>query len=132
MKIDFDKISQRILALPLPARHYLELLPGKEGTVFLTEGSPIEGMRGGGGVAIYRFDLKGRKADRVLENVSSFSLSANGEKMLYRAGPGRGSAAASAAWFIAPVPSGADALCRRPRPGSGCEASESLVNGSGC
>jgi tricorn protease len=107
VKVDFERISQRILALPLPARHYLELLPGKDGTVFLLEGSPIEELRGFGGLSVYRFDLKTRKADKLLDNVLAFVLSANGEKMLYRTGGPRASVTAPQSWFIAPVASGA-------------------------
>ena len=122
VKIDFDKISQRILALPLPARHYLELLPGKEGAVFLTEGSPIEGMRGGGGVAIYRFDLKGRKADQVLENVSwRFPCPPMARKCFTGRARGGGVPRLRAAWFIAPVPSGATPPAGGPGPAAGAK-----------
>jgi len=37
VKVDFEKIGQRILALPIPARNYSELKPGKEGVLFLVE-----------------------------------------------------------------------------------------------
>src|SRR6185437_6426083 len=33
--IDFERIGQRILALPVPARNYSALLAGKEGILFL-------------------------------------------------------------------------------------------------
>lgn len=117
VKVDFEKIGQRILAMPLPARHYVELLPGKDDTVFIAEGSPIEQMRGGGALTVYRFDLKTRKADKVLENASAFSLSANGEKMLYRTGAARGGAGA-ATWFVAPVPGPAGASMGAAAPPS--------------
>ena len=42
VKVDFEKIGQRILAMPLPPRNYVELHPGKEGVLFVVEaGSPL-------------------------------------------------------------------------------------------
>ena len=38
VKVDFEKIGQRILAMPIPARNYTELKTGKEGVLFLVEG----------------------------------------------------------------------------------------------
>ena len=35
VKIDIDGIGQRILSLPIPAKNYLNLLPGKSGILFL-------------------------------------------------------------------------------------------------
>jgi len=37
VRIDAENISQRILALPLPARNYGQLVAGKAGTIFLME-----------------------------------------------------------------------------------------------
>ena len=36
VRIDFDGFSQRILAVPVPAANYGQLVAGKEGVVFLT------------------------------------------------------------------------------------------------
>jgi tricorn protease len=80
VRIDLERISQRILALPLPARNYTALATGKEGVLFFTEGPPV----GSGPQPLQRFELKTRKAEKVLDNVASFVVSANGEKLLYR------------------------------------------------
>jgi tricorn protease len=88
--IDFDKISQRIIALPIPARNFIGLAAGKPNTLFIAE-FPGAGP-GVMGATVHKYDLEKRKFDKVLENVGSFDLSANGEKMLFRQGP---------AWFIA-------------------------------
>jgi len=107
VKVDFEKINQRILALPIPARNYAELKPGKEGVLYLMEAPLVEPMDGPSTLTVQRFVLKTRKADKVLDNVQDFYISANGEKMLYRL-PGASQSGAAGAppqsWAIAPVP----------------------------
>ena len=86
VRIDFDRIQQRIVALPLPARHYIGLRAGKAGTLYVLESSG--GGRGFGGAStLSKYDLKARKLDKLAENVAFFDLSANGEKMLIRTVP---------------------------------------------
>lgn len=107
VKIDFEKISQRILGLPLPARNYTEIRPGKEGTIFVVEGPSVEPLRGPSFFAAHRFDLKTRKADKIVDNIFSFHVSANGEKMLYRVATPPQPAALTPppqTWIIAPIP----------------------------
>ena len=106
VRIDFDKIQQRIVALPLPARAYMMLSTGRAGNLYIMEpGANGGGGRGGagGGATLSKFDLKTRKTDKLADNVASFDLSANGEKMLLRMGGagaggrgGRGGVAAAA------------------------------------
>ena len=106
VKVDFEKISQRILALPLPARNYERLIPGKEGVLFLVEGPLVE-TPGSASIVVQRFELKSRKADKILDGVQAFVVSANGEKMLYRMPSPPQPAAASPApqvWMIASIP----------------------------
>ncbi|MEW6209587.1 MAG: PDZ domain-containing protein, partial [Acidobacteriota bacterium] len=87
VRIDFDRISQRILALPVPARNFVALVAGKASTLFL-----IEVALGAQGATLHKFDLDKRKFDKVLDGINGFDLSANGEKMLFSQGPN---------WFIA-------------------------------
>src|SRR5208282_3233995 len=48
VQIDFDNISQRILALPLPQRRYVGLQVGKTGVLFALEVSiPVPGTQAG-------------------------------------------------------------------------------------
>jgi tricorn protease len=92
--IDFDKIGQRILALPVPARNFAGMVAGKAGTIYVLEfPSSTPGVTG---VMVHKFDLEKRKLDKILENVTSFDISTNGEKVMYAQGqgPARG-------WFIA-------------------------------
>jgi tricorn protease len=90
VKIDFENILQRVLVLPMPPRRYVDLQPGKAGTLLALEASaPAPGMPPG--TTVHRFDLKERRADVAFGGVSQFRLAHNGEKALYRQGPG---------WFI--------------------------------
>ncbi len=77
VKIDFDNIGQRILAMPLPSRNYVGLQTGKAGVLFAIEK----------GLIVHRHDLKSRKSDVVTSGALFFEVSNNGEKMLVRQGP---------------------------------------------
>ena len=89
VKVDFDGIDQRILALPIPARNYVDIQAGKEGVLYLAEGSPVANSshEGGRGIhALWRFSLEKREATEVLNGIDTFTISANGEKILYKKG----------------------------------------------
>ena len=118
--IDFDDIGQRILTAPIPARNYFGMMAGKAGTLYLVETPPggVSALLPGGGLILHKFELDKRKTDKVLEGVTAFALSANGEKMLYRLGGGP-----SIAWFIAPTATPSQTRRGRVearRPGSLC------------
>ncbi len=85
--IDFDGIGQRIVALPVRAANYIGLDPGKAGTLFLAEIPDVPRFEGGVPVSISKFDLTTRKTETFVAGVNGFSVSANGEKALYRQGP---------------------------------------------
>ncbi|MBI1759900.1 MAG: PD40 domain-containing protein [Acidobacteria bacterium] len=87
VKIDFDGIGQRIIALPIPARNYADLAVGKANTLFVVEmptGPPAPGQPFG--MTVHKFDLEKRKLDKFLDAAQGFIVSANGEKVLYRQG----------------------------------------------
>jgi len=90
VRIDFDKLQQRIIALPLPARSYQSLTAGKAGMLYMVESGGGGGRGGGGGATLARYDLKARKEETLASGVAGFDLSANGEKMLLRMGGGGG------------------------------------------
>jgi tricorn protease len=99
VRIDLENISQRILALPIPARDYGGLAAGRTGELFLLE-NPGGFGRGRGGFAgqtLHKFDLKERETNRLLQGISGFDLSHDGTKMLYRQGT---------RWFITRAGSG--------------------------
>lgn len=93
--IDFDDIGQRILTVPIPPRNYTAMVSGKTGILYLAETPPAAP---GNAVILHKFELEKRKTDKVLEGVTAFALSANGEKMLFRLGGGQ-----TTNWFIVPT-----------------------------
>lgn len=89
--IDLDKIGQRIVALPLPARDYRALVPSRAGIFFLLEQVPNTGTATTPqtGMSLHRFDMDKRKAEKILDGLTLFDVSANGEKMLFGQAQGR-------------------------------------------
>ncbi|MFY9855598.1 MAG: PDZ domain-containing protein [Terracidiphilus sp.] len=87
VKVDLEKIGDRILSLPIPARNYSAIAAGKTGVVYLTETSPFGRTssqdRGPGIRAVWRFTLEKRKPETVLSDVDAFIVSADGSKVLY-------------------------------------------------
>ena len=93
--IDLDGIQQRTLALPIPARNYVTLMPGTTGVLLLGEGGAAansadespSGLR-----SVWRFTLETRKTEDVLHGSSAILTSTDGQKLLYQKGEG---------WWIA-------------------------------
>jgi len=105
--IDMDGIGQRIVAMPIKAANYIGLDTGKTGVLFLSEIPDVPSLTEPTLVSVSKFELSTRKTEPFLAGVSSFVVSANGEKALYRQGPGP-----AAPWFIA-------ATAVVPKPGDG-------------
>ena len=84
--IDFENVGQRIVALPIPARNYVDLRAGKKGILFLLEGPEVINTGEPATLNLHRFDLEKRKTEKILDDLKAFALSADGEKMLYRKG----------------------------------------------
>ena len=89
MQIDFENIGQRILALPIPPRNYVDLVAGKAGVLFLLEApvTPV-GAAGPAGpfgrLPLHKFDLDKRKLEPFAEIGGRAVISADGEKLLYK------------------------------------------------
>lgn len=105
--IDFEGIGQRIVAMPIKAANYVGMDAGKTGILFLGEIPSIPALDGPTLASVSKFDLSTRKTEPFVSGISNFSLSANGEKVLYRQGPPQGGQ-----WFIA-------ATAAAPKPGEG-------------
>lgn len=78
VKIDFDGLQQRIIALPIPAKVYVQLETAKEGTLLYAEQVPNGGDR-----ILHRFTLEKRESEKVVEGINGFEVAASGEKYLY-------------------------------------------------
>lgn len=79
--VDPAGFTGRTVALPgLAAAQYnnLEAAPGHVYYVKATDGAPR---------ALFRYDLKERKEEKVVENANGYLLTPDGKKLLYRQGP---------------------------------------------
>jgi tricorn protease len=89
--IDFERIDQRIIALPEPAGDNSSLQAGAAGQIYYLQGTsrrlaagPGDGPQGG---ALRRFDLTKRKGEVLMSGVRGFVLTADGKKALVSSGP---------------------------------------------
>ena len=103
-RIDLDGIDQRIIALPIPTRNYQGLIAGKANLLYILEQAPAGA--GAPGLTVQKYDLEKRKLDKAIDGVTSFEISANAEKALYRQGFGSW-VIGSTATLGAPMPPGA-------------------------
>ncbi|HEX5422647.1 MAG TPA: PDZ domain-containing protein [Candidatus Acidoferrales bacterium] len=83
VEIDFEGILQRILALPIPAGGYQDLYAGKEGEIYFSEGPVVSVSFGPPQLSIKKFDLKSRKVENIASGIQGFTVSSDGEKILY-------------------------------------------------
>ncbi len=81
VRIDPDGIHRRIMALPMPVRSYNGVVAGPEGSVFIGEFVPNER-----GLTLHKFSMEDREASVFAQGVSQVSVSADGQKLLYRSG----------------------------------------------
>jgi tricorn protease len=94
VRIDFDGLEHRIVALPVEAGGLADLQAGAAGTVFYVErprlvaAPPVgPGPRPG---ALTRFDLASREARVLARGVLEYRISGDRKKVLYRAAQGWG------------------------------------------
>ncbi len=94
VQIDFANINQRVLSLDVPAGDYDGLAAGPTGTIFYSETINEGGSRTT--VRLQRYQLRSAGptapagASTFLDNVRSFTLSADHKKLLYSSGFGGG------------------------------------------
>ncbi|MGD0941615.1 MAG: PDZ domain-containing protein, partial [Terracidiphilus sp.] len=98
VKMDLEKIGDRILALPIPSRNYGGISVGKTGVLYLAETAPFGRSSNEGGApgirALWRFTLEKRQPETVLNDIDSFTVTFDGSKVLYSRKGG---------WTIAPA-----------------------------
>jgi len=129
VRIDFEDIGQRILALPFPPRNYSGMIAGKTHLLYLLESPVIDDGSGNNRQILHKFDVCTRKTDKLLDNIANFNLSFNAENALYeqkpaptpltQGGPPPGQ------WFLKPV----DALGKPADPRDAGKGDGSLKMG---
>ena len=101
VQIDPEGLSQRVLALPLPARNYLSLQSAKAGSLYLLAAPAQSGEDDENpGLALHKFDFKTRKAELLGAGLEAWILAAKGDKALVRK---------HGAWGLAPADKPGDA-----------------------
>lgn len=99
VQIDFEGLEQRIVSVPgVAERQYSQLRAGVAGTVYYLEapagsGAGRGGFGGGAGNALHRYRLSDRRAAPFMTGVLDYDVSADGHKLVYRAGGGFGGGA---------------------------------------
>lgn len=100
--IDFQGLESRAVPLPIPAANYVGLEAGKKGVIYLVKAPDVITQADSGPkgppLSILTFDLGSQKAQSVIDGITSFTLAANGGKMLYQRGDD---------WFISDAAAGA-------------------------
>ena len=80
VRIDFDGLDRRTIAIPMPIRSYSVTLSGPKGSVFIGENQDNSSD-----IVLHKFTLEKRKSEEFMRGVQQVSVSADGKKMLYRA-----------------------------------------------
>lgn len=94
VRIDFDHLDQRVVALPIPRANFAGLETGKDGVVYTLTAptalsdTDLDEAEGPAPETLFRFELKTRKNVQITDGVddSSFQVSADGSKVLFSKG----------------------------------------------
>ena len=107
--VDLEGMAQRILSLPIPARNYTALTSPKTGVLLLGEAPEVQSADAASEplVSVWRFEVSKKKLDKLLENVSDYTVSRDGLKLLYKRAD---------AWTVAATDETANGA---PKPGFG-------------
>ena len=73
VRIDWEGLGQRIIALPIPVAAYDEMLVGPKGSVLIVSASSIS-----------KYVVGEKKLEQIASGGSNFSVSSNGEKLLLK------------------------------------------------
>jgi tricorn protease len=76
VRIDWENIDRRIIAMPIPVGDYGGTLRGPKGTVLIISGP-----------AISKYTVAEKKMEELVRGGNQFAVSANGEKLLFKSGP---------------------------------------------
>ncbi len=85
VRIDFERIADRIVALPVGSATRRNLAVGASGEIYFIETVGLLSFASFGGPGeLKRFTLDKREAKTLAENVEAFALSSDGKKVLYQ------------------------------------------------
>ncbi|HLK29303.1 MAG TPA: PDZ domain-containing protein [Puia sp.] len=77
VRIDWEQMGNRIIAMPLPVAEYGGMLPGPKGTVLIIEGRKIS-----------KYNVADKKKEDIVTDGNSFAVSADREKLLFKTDAG--------------------------------------------
>ena len=81
VKIDFDGLSQRIVALPNGDAAYADLSVGKTGEIYFLKASSGQNRFSDDENTLYRYSLKKRKEESLVEKVDDYEISRDHKKV---------------------------------------------------
>ncbi|MEI6486729.1 MAG: PDZ domain-containing protein [Sphingomonadales bacterium] len=98
--LTLDQIARRMVAMPLPAGDYRNLVAGKGGVLWVLRGNEPADLDAeeAPGATLLRWQTEGKKTDTLFDRAAEFSLSADGNKLLVRTPPGGNG---QSAWLVA-------------------------------
>lgn len=76
VRIDWDRMDRRIVAVPVPVGNYDGLLAGSKGSVLITAGPTLS-----------KYTVADKKLDELVKGGMQWAVSANGERLLFKSGP---------------------------------------------
>lgn len=83
VKIDFANADRRTIALPIPTRRYVSIIPSAAGSMFLLE--RIDNQQG---LTMHQFKLEDQKIEEYTTGVRSATLSPDGKQVLVQSNGG--------------------------------------------
>jgi len=84
--IDFERLNERILNIPVPEGNYYSLQIGNKGQIFYLEAPPNNRGPYSRETKLHHFDLKKRKDNVIMSGVNGYKISADHKKLLYISG----------------------------------------------
>ncbi len=76
VRIDWEHLDRRIIAMPIPVGNYDGMLSGPKGNVLISSGPTLS-----------KYSVADKKLEELVRGGSQFVVSANGEKLLFKSGP---------------------------------------------
>jgi tricorn protease len=76
VRIDWDQLDRRIIAMPIPVGEYDGMMSGPKGSVLIVSGATIS-----------KYTVADKKMEELVKGGSQFTTTANAEKLLFKSGP---------------------------------------------